>query len=181
VKQSHTGPTIAQTTNTITQTVLDGTSFNQRRISVPLQEHQNNYEVRGTNDGVQNTQISSTFGYDPYGNLNDTDVVTLDMTVGQPTSGQKFESHQVLAFLNDAPTWCVSLLTRDDEYRYLPDGSSAHRVTSFTPDTVTSNCRTEHKIVEPSVAAWTVTTDYTSTSSGISTPKPYRRPGSPRV
>ena len=155
VQQPNNGPTIKQTINNWTSLSLSGTANQQRWFPFALTSVRSDYEVGGTANGQQVSQTTTTSGYDNYGNLDDVDIVTKDVV-----STLQYETHKVLTFFTDAPTWCTNLVTQEDEYRYLPDGSQGHHQTTYLPDTVTANCRIVHRTVEPNIAALTVNTAF---------------------
>jgi len=155
VQQPNNGATIKQTINSWTSLSLSGLANKQRWLPFVLTSVRSDYEVGGTANGQQVSQTTTTSGYDTFGNLDDVDIVTKDVV-----STLQYETHKVLMFLTDAPTWCTNLVTQEDEYRYLPDGSQGHHLTTFLPDTVTAHCRIAHRTVEPNFSALTVNTDF---------------------
>jgi RHS repeat-associated protein len=155
VQQPNNGATMKQTINSWTSLSLEGLTNRQRWFPFVLTSVRSDYEVGGTANGQQVSQTTTTSGYDNYGNLDDVDIVTTDVV-----STLQYETHKVLTFLTDAPTWCTNLVTREDEYRYRPDGSQGHHVTTYLPDTVTAKCRIAHRTVEPNLSALTVNTDF---------------------
>jgi RHS repeat-associated protein len=160
VSQPGGSPTISQITNTYLTSTF-GTGFNQRWFPFLYQSLERTYEVGGTANGQQISEVTTTNGFDTYGNHTSSVVVTRD-----PVSGQQFETHKSAMFLTDEPSWCVSLVTQQDETRYLPNLANQHRVTSYTPDANYSRCRVQRKTVEPFTPAWTVTTDYGYDATG---------------
>jgi RHS repeat-associated protein len=155
VQQPNNGATIKQTINNWTSLSLSGLTNAQRWFPFVLTSVRSDYEVGGTANGQQVSQTTTTSGYDNFGNLDDVDIVTKDVV-----STQQYETHKTLMFFTDSPTWCTNLVTQEDEFRFLPDGSQGRHRTTYAPDTVTANCRIKHRTVEPNVAALTVNTDF---------------------
>jgi len=156
VQRPGNGASISEATNTYGAQTWGTSALGTVRSFVYLERSvEKSYEIGGTATSQQISQVTTTQGFDAYGNLTDINVITLD-----PVTSQSFRTRQLSTFSSDATDWCISLETRTEEWRYLPNGTQQHRVTTYLPDADTQKCRTSRQVVEPDSALWMVATDF---------------------
>lgn len=156
--QSNGTTLISRLTSTLTYSVLDSTSYNQRYFPYASQTVATRYEVGGPKNGQLITTTTNNFSFDGYGNATNVATTVTDNDTGSPYSGLSWTSTTATDFSPNPGTWCVGLPTERRVTNSAPSVPSIMRTVRFTPDY--SNCRASQKITEPTSGLYAVTETY---------------------
>jgi YD repeat-containing protein len=148
--------TIFNRSYNLTDTLLDGSAYNQRYFPFVASSTEKDYEVGGTENGALIETQTGSYSYDSYGNVTSATQSVTDNDAGSPYVGDSWTTSVTNTPDVDTGTWCLTLITESQISYSASNGSPAvTRTRQYTPDT--TNCRYTQIVTEPSSNSYEVT------------------------
>ena len=153
---------MAKTTNALSYTPLVGSDCSVRCFPFVSSTTVNRYEVGGSKNGSQVSSTVTSYTYDTYGNITQTNSVVTDTDSASPASpfaGLQWTTTITNTISNDSSSnWCLGRPSTTTTRKIVPGQAALTRTVAHTIDY--TNCRATAEIIEPNDARLQMTTSF---------------------
>lgn len=154
------GTPISETTYVNSDEELDSTQYNEQHFRYVAKVTQDSYEVGGSENGQEITDVVTSYTPDSYGNLTEIDRTVTDTDPGSPfgVSREQWVTKTTANYTDDKSTWCLSLPTSISVTKTAPGEPSLTRTTTYSPDD--TNCRENSETEDAGNSSFDVTRSF---------------------